>query len=210
MEVATTNALFGYFEELYGLNQDVIVLCGTNVFDLLEKREHTQRMDRVMITIPRLIPYKYDRGSKLYEISNTDGLMNFSEDIPFLAESYESIFQNHKDFLIKAKNIRNKLEHAIHNARIIGTGSTPSCLFRITYNVGKEQIDVKANEIISFVKDLNVLFSKIQSEVIQYVRENPQNAHRYYIRITRYDFCNFNKIYESDMLSIIGKAMLPF
>ena len=34
MEIATADALFRYFEELYGLNQNVIALCGTDLFDI--------------------------------------------------------------------------------------------------------------------------------------------------------------------------------
>ena len=210
MEIATVNALFRYFEELYGLNQNVIALCGTNAFDLLEQQGQAQRIDGVMITIPRLIPYGFNKSSNLYEIKSSDGLMNFSEDITFLKESYENIFQSHKDFLIKAIKIRNKLEHEIHNAKIMGTGSSPSSLFYVTYKVDKIEVDVDANEIILFVKDLNILFSKIQAEVIKYAQEHQKTEYRYYTRITRFDFGDFNKIYESDMLSIIGKTMLPF
>ena len=81
MEIATADALFRYFEELYGLNQNVIALCGTNGFDIMEKQE--RRMDEVMITIPRLVPYGKNKKSKLYEIKKSDGLMNFLEDITF-------------------------------------------------------------------------------------------------------------------------------
>lgn len=210
MKTTTANALFRYFEELYCLNQNVIALCGTNAFDLLEEQEQVRRIDEAMITIPRLIPYGYNKKYKLYEIRTTDGLMNFSKDIPFLKESYEGIFQIHKDFLIKVIKIRNKLEHEIHNAKISETGSGSFSLFDVTYKIDETEIDIYANEIISFVKDLNVLFSKIQSEVIQYACEHQKTEYRYYMRINRFDFCDFNKIYESNMLCIIGKAMLPF
>ena len=210
MKISIANALFRYFEELYGLNQNVLALCGTNAFDLLEQQEQAKRIDGVMITIPRLIPYGSNKMTKIYEIKSADGLMNFSEDISFLKENYERIFQSHQDFLIKAMKIRNKLEHEIHNANIMGTGSSPSSLFNVTYRVDKNEIDVDANEIISFVKDLNILFSKIQEEVIKYAYEHQKNEYRYFARITRFDFCDFNKIYESDMLRVIGKTMLPF
>ncbi len=34
--------------------------------------------------------------------------------------------------------------------------------------------------------------------------------HPYYRRLLRYTFTDFNKVYESNVLSIIGKAMFPF
>ena len=160
MEIATANALFRYFEELYGLNQNVIALCGINVFDITDKYE--RRMDEVMITIPRLVPYGKNKKSQLYEIKKSDGLMNFLEDIAFLKEGYESIFRDHKDFLIKVISVRNKLEHEIHNANIVGLGSSPSW-FSVTYEVKDTEIDFRSYELISFVKDLNVLFSKMQA-----------------------------------------------
>ena len=68
MEIATANALFRYFEELYGLNQNVIALCGINVFDITDKYE--RRMDEVMITIPRLVPYGKNKKSLYFFHSN--------------------------------------------------------------------------------------------------------------------------------------------
>ena len=206
METATANALFRYFEELYGLNQNVIALCGINVFDITDKYE--RRMDEVMITIPRLIPYKLRDADKIMLIQK-DGLMSFVNDIPFLGLDYKNILQKHNDFLVKAKKIRNKLEHQVHNANIVGLGSNPSW-FSVTYKVKDTEIDLRSYELISFVKDLNVLFSKIQAEVIQYAEENQKTEYQYYTKITRFDFCDFNKIYESDISNIIGKFMLPF
>ena len=90
------------------------------------------------------------------------------------------------------------------------TASSPSSFFDITYEVDKIRITVTANEILSFLKDLNNLFSEMQAEVVQYAWKYQKNGNRYYERLTQYDFCNFNKIYESDMVRIIGKVMLPF
>ncbi len=111
--------------------------------------------------------------------------------------------------MIKVISIRNKLEHEIHNANIVGLGSNPSW-FSVTYKVKDAEIYFRSYELISFVKDLNALFSKIQAEVIQCLEEHQKVEHRYYTRITRFDFCDFNKIYESNISNIIGKLMLPF
>ncbi len=86
MEIATANALYRYFEELYGLNQNVIVLCGTNMFDIMDK--HECHMDEIMITIPRLISYRFVRDTDKIILIQSDGLMSFANDITFLSADY--------------------------------------------------------------------------------------------------------------------------
>ena len=101
MTIGTANALYRYFELLYGLNQNLIVLCGTDVFD--HKGEQERRIDEVIIAIPRLVPYGFHKKTGAYKLEKTDGLMNFSDDILFLETEYKAIFQKHKEFLEKTK-----------------------------------------------------------------------------------------------------------
>ena len=208
MTITTANALFRYFETLYCLNQNLIILCGTDVFD--HKGEQERRIDEVIMAVPRLVPYGFNRKIGVYEIKKADGLMKFSDDISFLSADYESILQKHKDFLEKAKKIRNKLEHEMHGARTVASSSGTTSMFSVTYEVAEDEIDVDAAEIIEFVKDLNRLFSKIQGLVHQSAREHSYGDHPYYHRLVRYDYANFNKIFDSNLLHILGKALLPF
>ena len=208
MTITTANALFRYFEILYGLNQNLVVLCGTDVFD--HKGEQERRIDELLMGVPRLVPYAFDKKTATYRIENADGLMKFSNDIPFLSADYESILQEHKDFLEKAKKVRNKLEHEMHGARIVASSSGTTSLFSVTYEVAENEIVLCADEIITFVKDMNVLFSKIQELVHISAREHKYDDHPYYHRLVRYDYADFNKIYESNLLHILGKALLPF
>lgn len=208
MTIDAANALFRYFESLYSLNQNLIILCGVDILD--HKVDYEQRIDEIMMTIPRLLPYVHNKKTQSYEISPKDGLMNFSTDIPFLSADYDIIFQKHTDFLIKAKKVRNKLEHEMHGARIIASMSSNASLFTVTYEVTEKLADIKANEIISFVKDMNVLFAKIQTLVDQFAASNGKEDHPYYHRLVRYSFTEFNKIYESNLLRTFGQALLPF
>lgn len=208
MTITTASALYRYFETLYGLNQNLMVLCGTDVFD--HKGEQERRIDELMMAVPRLVPYGFNKKTATYEIEITDGLMKFSEDIPFLEADYESILQRHKVFLEKAKKVRNKLEHEMHGARIVASYSGTTSMFSVTYEVAENEIDLCAGEIISFVKDMNLLFSKIQELVHIFAREHKFDDHPYYHRLVRYDYADFNKIYESNLLHILGKALLPF
>ena len=208
MTITAANALFRYFETLYNLNQNLIALCGTDVFD--HKGEQERRIDEVVMAVPRLVPYGFNKKTGAYEIEKADGLMKFSDDIPFLSADYESILQKHKDFLEKAKKVRNKLEHEMHGARIVASSSGTTSLFSITYEVAENEIELCAAELIAFAKDLNILFSKIQELMMQFAREHKCGDHPYYWRLIRYDYADFNKIFESKLLHIFGKALLPF
>lgn len=208
MTVTAANALFRYFETLYELNQNLIVLCGTDIFD--HKGEQERRIDEVIMAVPRLVPYGYNRKAAVYEIEKTDGLMKFSDDIPFLGADYETILQNHMDFLEKAKKVRNKLEHEMHGARIVASSSGTSSMFSVTYEVAENEIDLSAAEIIALAKDMNLLFTKIQELMKQFAHKHKYDDHPYYRRLVRCDFSDFNRIYESNLLQIIGKALLPF
>jgi len=202
------DALFRYFETLYNLNQHLIVLCGTNSFDHMPEQEC--HIDEVIMNIPRLIPYKFKKNSDKITLINSDGLMRFSSDIPTLTDDYESILKNHNSFLIKVKRVRNKLEHEIDNAKIVISESSPSALFSVTYKVDESEIDLCAEELIEFVKNLNIMFSKIQKYTSQFACQEDLQNHPYFHRLTKYDFTNFNRIYESDLLYVFGQAMLPF
>ncbi len=208
MTITTANALYRYFEALYNLNQNLMVLCGTDIYD--HQGEQERRIDEVMMAVPRLIPYSYNKKLGKYEIKNTDGLMQFSEDISFLGEDYENLYQKHRNFLEKAIKVRNKLEHEMHGARIVASSSGSTSMFSVTYEVAESYIDLRAAEIIAFVKDMNILFSRIQELVHCSAREHNYDDHPYYRRLVRCDYADFNKIYESNLLHILGKTLLPF
>ena len=98
----------------------------------------------------------------------------------------------------------------MHGARIISSGSGSISLFDVTCQVGDESFDLTAHELIALAKDLNTMFTKIQRLVDRFAYEQKEEDHPYYRRLIRYDFCNFNQIYKSELLRNIGKALLPF
>ena len=208
MTITAASALFRYFETLYNLNQNMIALCGTDVYD--HQGEQERRIDEVMMAVPRLIPYGYNKTAGKYEIKNTDGLLQFSDDIPFLRQDYEKLFQKHRVFLEKVVKVRNKLEHEMHGARVVASSSGTTSLFSLTYEVAENDIDLRADEIIVCIKDLNFLFSKIQTLVHEFARKHSYEDHPCYRRLVRCDFSDFNKIYESNLLHVLGKTLLPF
>ena len=209
MTVETANALGGYFQALYDLNHDLITLCGMDIID--NSGQYEKYIKNVIQAVPRLVPYDYDVKNQNYRINRRDGLLEFSDQLPFLLEDYEMILQRHGEFLSKVKIIRNKFEHKMHGARLVAGGSVSgSVAFDMTYEVGDQKIELTASEIIRFTKDINCTFSRIQKLIDTFAYENGKSDYPYYRRLIRYDFCDFNKILDSDILPIVGKSLFPF
>ena len=209
MTTNIANALFGYFATLYDLNRNLINLCG---FDVLVYSGHFETLAQSVIqAIPRLIPYAYDKNKKVYTIMERDGLLEYSNEISFIKEDYENILRDNYGFLANIKIIRNKYEHKIHGVRIIaGANSDDSIAFSLTYEVNEKRILLLSDDIISFVMELNTLFSKIQNEVSLFAIKEGKTLHPYYLRLNRYCFSSFNLIYESNVLKSVGAALFPF
>lgn len=60
------------------------------------------------------------------------------------------------------------------------------------------------------IKKLNELFSLIVSDIKKYSCENGKDDYSYYTRLCRFDFKDFNKIYNSKLLWIFDKIMLDY
>lgn len=206
MKADVIDALYRYFETLYELNQSLIVLCG---IDATDRWLYQKRLESVIQAIPRLVPYRFNQATMHYELEINSGLLKFSDDIRYLRSDYLAILQQHGDFLERAKKIRNKLEHEMHNASIVTSLSGTYILFEITYEISGKKIRLTAEEMISFTKDLNVLFSKIQKDV-ETISDGYSERHLYIQKLNRFIFTDFNKIYESNLLRTFGKALLPF
>ena len=183
------NALFRYFEALYDLNRDLIMLCGADVLD--NSGQYDKCVERVVRTIPELIPYGGNRAIDEYVIIEGDGLLEFSNEIPFLRKEYEDILGNNYLALSNIKKVRNKLEHKMHAVKFAGASSGSINLFDITYEINNDKITLEANELIKLVKQINELFTKIQSLVDKYAFDNEKSGYAYYERLLRYSFIFF-------------------
>lgn len=208
MTVEIANALYRYFEALYELNQNVIILCGTDVLD--SRSQYIKQIEKVIHLVPKLIPYKFNKRDGIYKLENGDGLLEFEDDMPFIRVYYEDILKNHIKFLENIKKIRNKLEHKMHGAKVVASSDGSSCLFEIVYDIKGNRVEIKAVELINFLKEINNLFYEIQKSVIEFINKKHKSEYEYYIRITRVYFNEFNKIYESNLLRLFGKVLLPF
>lgn len=206
MNTEIASSLSGYIETLYNLNQKLIKLCGTNV-SIKYEFSHKEILD-IIQDIPRLVPYLSNNG--VLESSNSDGLLEYRKEISYLSDDYNKIIKDNYEILNKTKKIRNKYEHKMHEIRRRSSISGKNSYFEFVFKVRGEIIKIEAKELIDLVKQLNLLFSKLIKDIKKYISEEDKSNHPYYKRITRFDFENFNEIYCSELLWIIGNCMLDF
>ena len=143
-------------------------------------------------------------------LKDRDGLLEYKDNISYLKEDYEKILSDNYEFLDKIRKIRNKYEHKMHGVKHKSSGSGSFSLFDYTFMVGDESMEITAGSFIKLIKSVNNLFSKIVLDISKYAYENKKEDYLYYRRITRFDFKDFNKIYDNDILRIVGKIMKKF
>lgn len=133
MNVEIANALFGYFETLYYLNQKLIKLCGIDVIDDFENGE--SHILNIIQNIPGLISYSYNKKTEKLEFKNNDDLLEYQEQIIYLSDDYSKNLKDNYDFLEKIRKVRNKYQHKMHGVRIKSSGSGSLSLFDYTFKV---------------------------------------------------------------------------
>lgn len=210
-KVSLANAVFGYFSTLYYLNRRLIMLCSVDVIQ--NSGQYETDLQQIILDLPRLIPYRYNKAHEKQEIDARDGLMEFSSELPFLRKEYENLLSVHDDFLDRVRRVRNKLEHIQHGARLIDSDDGGPCGFSCSFLIKEDNqyrpVVLHGNEFICCVEDLNTLFSKIQSTIEAETSEE-ELAKSYYSRILRYRFSDFNLLYHNPNLYHFGQALFPF
>ena len=218
------NSIIPYLETLYELNKNIIKLCGTDV--MIKMSESTKTVLDIIQDIPRLIPYENDKRDNVNKLYQRDGLLEYEEEIDYIRNKYECILKNNYDTLEKIRLLRNKYEHKMHGIKETSSGSGTICLFEIIFEIevtkqtnieGKivseiviEEKQISAKELISIARELNELFSLLQSEVIEYAYKNGKSGYAVYDRLTRFNLKDFNKIYDSEILREVGMIMTDF
>lgn len=208
MNIEIANALSGYIEVLYMMNQKIIKLCGVDLYRNYDYL-YSNILD-VVQNIPRLVPYAYFNDNSRLELVDKNGLMEFKNEIPYLEQYYLDILSNNYDFLNDVRKIRNKFEHKLHGIKGVSAGSGTTSLFEFEFEVDGTSIEIEAEKIIKLMKELNILFSLITEEILQYSEENNKKDYPYYHRLCRFNFKDFNKIYDSPLLRTFGKLMLDY
>lgn len=131
MNVKIANALFGYFETLYYINQKLIKLCGVDVTNCFETSEY-EILD-IIQNIPRIIPYCWNYEKKQLEYKKSNGLLEFSDNISYLKSEYDEILSNNYNFLNDIRLIRNKYQHKMHDINHKSSGSGSMNLFDFSF-----------------------------------------------------------------------------
>ncbi len=206
MNLEIANAMSGYIETLYETNQKLISICGIDVC-YHNIGDYEKMVLDIIQNIPRLVPYSFSVKKDLLFFKETDGLLEYSDEIVFLRENYDKILANHTETLKKVKEIRNKYEHKMHGIKYQSSGSGTNSLFDIEFKLDDKKVKIYAGELIKLLKDINILFARIVQDISIYAYQNDKTDYLYYQRITRFDFTDFNEIYESSLLRKIGKIM---
>ena len=102
MTIEIANALFGYLETLYNLNQKLVKLCGIDGIDDFECGE--KDILDIIQDIPRIIPYSLNKKTQKLEFKDRDGLLEYQDSILYLKDDYERILSENYDFLDKIRN----------------------------------------------------------------------------------------------------------
>ena len=113
------------------------------------------------------------------QFKNSDGLLEYNEQINYLNNDYNGILKDNYDFLEKIKRVRNKYRHKMHEVRIKSSGSGSLSLFDYTFKVDEEEITLLGS-FNKLVKMINVLFTKIVFDVRKYAYKNSKEDYPYY------------------------------
>ena len=199
--------LYRYFECLYIVNQKLIMLSSADAIRNREKA--TQLSISICSNIMRIIPCVTDKKTKKIKLDKKSGIIKFKNDIDYLLDSFKKIISKHEKIIISIKAIRNKYEHSIHNLEYDSSYSGSGQYYTITFNTGKNKYEISSKQLINLVKDLNNIFSKIV-KTISSLRDNPEANILFSEKLITFDYLEFNKIFESDLLKIIGKFQYDF
>lgn len=211
MNLIVANALSGYFATLYEMNQKFILLCGT---DIMYSSSEKLIFD-IIQNIPRIIPFHYDKRTSKLALCEKNGLLEFEQEVCFLKDDYNLLLRENYDFIDKSRKIRNKCEHKMHTVRDIAAISNGDLFSEYEIEIlhndeEQEYITISYNEFVKLLKGLNLMYSKLQKEVILFARKEKKEEYVYFTRLTRFDFLDFNKIIDSNIIQYVGKVMLDY
>lgn len=203
MNLEIINSIYKYIEVLYENNQRLIKIFGIDAIDAI--KDGSKDILNLIQDIPRLIPYSYSEKKKKLVLSKNDGLLENKKAIPDLKDSYQIILDKNGKCLEKTKKIRNKYEHILHNVRSQSCFKGNDSWFEYGFNVENRTYHIESSELIHLFKDLNELYNKLIKQILKYIYENKLNDTYGYL--ARIDLLGFNKIYDSNLLHEIGKAI---
>lgn len=207
MNFEIANALGGYIETLYCININILKLSGRDAF-------HYDNSEKLVLDIiqdiPRIIPYKFDKKSNKLLLNDKNGLLEYQNQLIFLKEKYDDILLTNYDVIDRIRKIRNKYEHKMHDIKFLSSISGGFSLLSFDFIVDNSIIKVKTEDLIKLIKTLNQLFKQVVENIKDWAKENNKSNYKYFQRLDRFEFTDFNEIYNSNMLIKVGKVLNDF
>lgn len=129
---------------------------------------------------------------------------------------YDDILEKNYKFLDNVRKIRNQYEHRMHGVEYRSSSCGTIEMFEYTFEVKKpwskntENLTVSAGEFIITMKMINILFDRIRIDIKKYAEDNGKKDYPYYRKLCRHNFKDFNDIYESDLISTVGRILKAY
>lgn len=207
MNFEIANALSSYIETLYYININILKLSGRDAF-------HYDNSEKLVLDIiqdiPRIIPYKFDKKSNKLLLNDKDGLLEYQNQLKFLKKKYDDILLTNYVVIDRIRKIRNKYEHKMHDITFLSSISGGFSLLSFDFIVDNSIIKVKTEDLIKLIKTLNQLFKQLVENIKDWAKENNKSNYKYFQSLDRFEFTDFNEIYDSNMLIKVGKVLNDF
>lgn len=202
-----------YFIILQNINKLYFDLMNCSIDDF-EKAEEIIYF--LSVQISRIVPLKGKKGTKEKALKYSDGILQLKDDVNFLKNDYDMLYNNCKKTILDLSDIRNKYEHEPHNIIAIRyiSGNKEQimdflykkydAIFLLEYPQSiQEQIKngeiklewrINSTEIGNFLIRLNKIFKKIQLKYLD-APKNYKGLDEYaiYKKIINIDIEKFNK-----------------
>ena len=193
MNIDIANGMSRYIDDLFNLNMKFIELCG---FDFYTNTGEKEILDLYKI-IPRIVPYYFDKKTKKLYLQKKKSILEYGKDIEYLESDYAEILSANYAFLRKAKIFRNYSEHEMHQIKFLWEVGSSNNSFSFAFQFPHWSIRVDSFEFINFIKQINCLFSKIVSDIIDFAKESKYVSYPYMEKLKNINFKGFNSSYDS-------------
>lgn len=212
-----------YIDFLIKANSCFIQLLGSDGKEKFNIRE--EKYLEIFDYISKLIPISTDINTKSVKVKLRDkkesGIFElYNDGLEFIEEDYNKLIEKYKVVLFDIKMIRNKTEHSPHCILSLG-GTSKLGYSNIWYNYKKNgiKIDEIENKNVESYKcdtemlkkiliDLNNIFSKVQSKIVELYDKLDFKDGRVYIKTCiETNFSYYNNLYNSEKLYEISKII---
>lgn len=195
-----------YCRVLYKTNQRIIQLADLDC--VKEMEELDDYFYEIAENIVTLIPCS--ANDKRVKLCTDDGIFDFIDELDFLENDIEEIFNKNMEVFHKIKIVRNKHEHVAHRIWVGFASSGTSSLVSVTYKHDEKLYKLSCEEFIEIIKEVNKLFDKIIERFKKFREDymkNNKEEHPYLEKYSKIDFLRFNNIYNSNVLRDCSRAM---